>query len=238
MGKPAHDTAMFWHSIWLSCGKPSTGWVWEIRRRTRAQYHKIVKDLKKNDSLNKSEKMADAIIANDNRNFWREDRKINPKKKTIPNTTDGVKGDTKISEMFADKYNGLYNSVPYDVDAMKIGKHDGDPGLESDHLIYSTILLHRLLSDFIGFSLRHSHMAECITVSHIVSIPKDGRGSMISSDNYKGICLCSSILKLIDIIILNKKWCQTKNVRFIVCILSWNVNYNVFKSAYGSCTVT
>ncbi len=118
MGKPAHDTAMCWHSIWLRCGKPNTGWVWEIRKRTWAQYHKIVKDLKKNDSLNRSEMMADAIIANGNRNFWREARKINPKKKTIPNTIDGVKGAKKISEMFADKHNGLYNSVPYDVDAM------------------------------------------------------------------------------------------------------------------------
>ncbi len=54
------------------------------------------------------------------------------------------------------------------ISQLKIGKHDGDLGLESDHLIYSTILFHRLLGDFIRFSLRHSHMAECITVSIIV----------------------------------------------------------------------
>ncbi len=97
MGKPAHDTAMFWHSSWLSCGKPNNGCVWEIWRRTRAQYHNIVKDLNNNDSLNRIEKMAYAIIANDNRNFWREARKINPKTKTIPNTIDGVKG-TRTSQ--------------------------------------------------------------------------------------------------------------------------------------------
>ncbi len=69
MGKPAHDIVMLWHRIWLSCGKPNTGWVWEIRRRTRAQHHKVITDLKKNDTLNRSEKMADTIIANDNSNF-------------------------------------------------------------------------------------------------------------------------------------------------------------------------
>ncbi len=90
-----------------------------------------------------------------------------------------------------------------------MGKHDGDQGLESDHLIYNTLLLHRLSSDFIGFSLRHSHMAECITVSTIVSIPKDGKGSMILNDNYL-ICLCSSILKLIDIVMLNKHGAKLK----------------------------
>ncbi len=41
--------------------------------------------------------MADAIIANDNRIFWREARKINLKKKTIPNTNDEVKGDKNNS---------------------------------------------------------------------------------------------------------------------------------------------
>ncbi len=45
------------------------------------------------------------------------------------------------------------------ISQLKIGKHDGDQGLESDLLIYSTILLHRLLSDLIDFSRRHSHMA-------------------------------------------------------------------------------
>ncbi len=99
---------------------------------------------------------------------------------------------------------------------LKIGKRDGDQGLESDHLIYSSIILHRLLSDFISFSLRH--MAECITLSTIVSIPKDGRASMILSDNYRGICLCSSILKLIHIIMLNKSGAKLKNLRFTVYI--------------------
>ncbi len=98
------------------------------------------------------------------------------------------------------------------ISQLKIGKHDGDQGLQSDHLIYSTLLLYRILSDFIGFSLRHSHMAECITVCTIVSIPKDGRGSMILSDNYRGICLCSSILKLFDIIMLNKGGAKLKTI--------------------------
>ncbi len=61
--------------------------------------------------------MADAIIANDSRNFWREARKICPKKNTS-NTIDGVKEAKNIWELFADKYNGLYHSVPNDMDAM------------------------------------------------------------------------------------------------------------------------
>ncbi len=73
----------------------------------------MVKDLKKNDIFNRSEKMADAIITNDNRNFWREAGKINPKKKTITNTIDAVKENKNISKLFVDKY-----SIPYNVDAI------------------------------------------------------------------------------------------------------------------------
>ena len=112
-GKPAYNTALFWHSIWISCGKPNTGWVYEIRIRTRAQYHRVVKDLKKRDMVNRSEKMAEAILRNDNRDFWTEARKINPKKKLTTNTIDGITGDGSIAELLAQKYNYLYNSVPY-----------------------------------------------------------------------------------------------------------------------------
>ncbi len=67
---------MCWHSIWLSSGKPTTGWVREIQRRTRAQYHKVVKELKKNGTLSRNEKMADAIIPNTMGTFGEKPEKI------------------------------------------------------------------------------------------------------------------------------------------------------------------
>ena len=48
VAKPAKETALFWHSIWLSYGKPVNGVVCNIRRRTRAIYHRVVKELKVN----------------------------------------------------------------------------------------------------------------------------------------------------------------------------------------------
>ncbi len=47
---------------------------------------------------------------------------------------------------------------------------------------------------------KHAYMAECLKVYTIISIPKDYKSSLIKSDNYKGICLCSGISKLFDII--------------------------------------
>ena len=237
LGKPAHETAMFWHSIWLSCGKPTTGDVYKIRQRTRAQYHRVVKDLKRQDITNRSEKMARSLLIDDNRNFWKESKKFKPRRKVIPDTIDGIRGGGQIAEHLAEKFNKLYNSVPYGADAMdeirqnvkerlngsdqsdvsvtvsdiqnaiqalKAGKSDGYYGLESDHLIHSTELFQSMLCEFIVCNIMHGHMAECLSVSMIVQIPKDYKGSLIVSDNYRGICLCSSIVKVMDIIMLNR----------------------------------
>ena len=233
VARPAKETALFWHSIWLSCGRPNTGFVCNIRRTTRATYHRLVKDLKRNEMVNRSEKMAQSILSNNNRDFWRENKKFKRSKKIIPNTMDGVQGNQDIASYFASKYDTLYNSVPYDhnkmdtirtelasrindeenvyvnitpndvkiaIGCLKGGKSDGDAGLDSDHLIYGTEKLYSILCILINCSFRHSYMAECLKVSTIVSIPKDYRSSLINSDNYRGICLCSSISKLFDII--------------------------------------
>ena len=40
-------------------------------------------------------------------------------------------------------------------------------------------------------------------LSVIVSIPKDVRGDLTSSENYRGISLCSCLCKILDIIIIN-----------------------------------
>ena len=235
IAKQEKDNALFWHSIWISCGRPNTGWVFEIRRSTRAQYHRTVKNLKKNDNANRCEHMADAILKNNNRDFWKEASKFKPKKKMMPECIDGKRGSGNIAQLFATKYDTLYNSVPFDgnvmedikccvnerikeekctvdinvknvVDAipkLKAGKHDGDKGLVSDHLMHSSEAFQQLLCDFINISFSHGHMAESLATSTIVSIPKDFKGSLINSDNYRGICLCSSIVKLIDIIMLS-----------------------------------
>ena len=37
--RPFRDTALFWNSIWVSCGKPLNNEVHNIRKRTRNVYH-------------------------------------------------------------------------------------------------------------------------------------------------------------------------------------------------------
>ena len=46
--KPERDRSLFWHWIWLESGKPNTGFVYQIMKRTRHQYHYAVRCCKKN----------------------------------------------------------------------------------------------------------------------------------------------------------------------------------------------
>ena len=236
--KPALDTAMFWHNMWIECDKPNQGVVHELRKKTRKDYHMVVKGLKKDENLNRSEKMAEAILNSDTRRFWDEARKMNPKSNKLPHTMDGVKGAKNIAELFSHKYKTLFNSVPYDDNLMKdvetevntklccddlnddihvtvddyrkalqllnTGKNDGFSGLESDHLKHGSDMLNNLLTMLLNLCFTHCHMPTCLNVATIVPIPKDARGSMMKGDNYRGIGLCSSIMKIMDIVMIMK----------------------------------
>ena len=59
-------------------------------------------------------KMADAIVCNRLRDLLRESDKLRYSSNLMQCTIDGYNDSTSIADMFSDKYDTLYNSVPYD----------------------------------------------------------------------------------------------------------------------------
>ena len=55
--------------------------------------------------------------------------------------------------------------------------------------------------------LVHGYNADDLLKSVLVSIPKDVRGTLSDTDNYRGIALCSAICKIIDYAIIHKYGC-------------------------------
>ncbi len=47
IAEPYKKRWLFWHWIWLDCGKPRDGNVAFIMRSTRSKYHLVVKERKK-----------------------------------------------------------------------------------------------------------------------------------------------------------------------------------------------
>lgn len=125
--------ALSWHHIWKAQGKPHVGDVADMHRFTRAKYHKAVKYVKQNVDKIKMEKMADAIVSNNSRNLWQEVKKIKGSRNLVPACIDGINTSDGIAQMFSDKYNDLYNSVPYDIGVIDVIKQKVNNMLESSN---------------------------------------------------------------------------------------------------------
>ena len=85
---------------------------------------------------------------------------------------------------------------------LKPGKDDGDLGFKSDHLINGGRRLHVVLSLLFNSMIIHGYTPDTLLKSTIVSIPKDYKASLSSSDNYRGISLFNCICKLFDNVLL------------------------------------
>jgi hypothetical protein len=52
--------------------------------------------------------------------------------------------------------------------------------------------------------LTHGYNPDDFLLSNIISIPKNTKGSLSTSDNYRGISLCNALTKVLDLIIIEK----------------------------------
>lgn len=116
--QPVRDKSLFWHNLWLECGRPRTGAVADCMRRTRAAYHYAIRKVKRDEDKLVNERIADSILNNDTRNFWSEIKRIRSNKAGSSCIIDGLSESISIAKLFASQYRELYTSVPYDCDEM------------------------------------------------------------------------------------------------------------------------
>lgn len=117
--EPVRNEAIFWHNLWVECGRPINGVVADIRRRTRAKYKQVVKYLKRCQKNIVADKMATSLQNSVRRDFWSEVKRQSGNKHSCVNSIDGHNGVDDVSQVFASKYKELYNSVTYNAIDMK-----------------------------------------------------------------------------------------------------------------------
>ena len=81
---------------------------------------------------------------------------------------------------------------------------DGIDGFMSDHIIHASDKFCVIVGMLINAMLTHGHNPSQLLNIVVKSIPKDMRGSLHSSNNYRGISLCNALCKVIDLIIIEK----------------------------------
>jgi len=247
--KPYRSDAMFWHVLWKDNGCPKTGYVADIRRKTRYKYHSVLRKVKQHEKEIQAIRMAENADSCQYSEFWNNIKKIRGNTSRYPSTVDGTCGAEHIASLFRNKYDQLYNCVSFDVQQMaalkdglsasitdhyitpseyhhaprkcgehlimvsdildavnnlKRGKHDGNRGYFSDHIMNGTPRLHVQLSLLFNSMLSHGYVPKDFLLSTLVPIPKNKRKSLNNSDNYRAIALSSILGKLLDKILLFK----------------------------------
>lgn len=106
--KPFKENAQFWHSIWLSAGRPLNCQLHIIMKRTRNIYHLHVRKSKRLLDRIKKDNMLNACLQN-KLNIFDEIRQQRKCKQTFATSIDGCTNN--IPSHFAKSYKGLYNNV-------------------------------------------------------------------------------------------------------------------------------
>ena len=108
--RPFRESARFWHSIWVSCGKPLNCEVFFIMRRTKNVFHYVSRKVKRNKEKLQQEKMLQYF---DGGNITNLIKKLKNQRcqgsEKVSNLIDGNIGSANIANHFSSKYSKLYN---------------------------------------------------------------------------------------------------------------------------------
>ena len=70
--------------------------------------------------------VSQALLTNKNSDFWKEIWKVKGNGDALPSVIDNMSKDEDISDLFAKKYDQLYNSVSFEQNNMSILKYKID----------------------------------------------------------------------------------------------------------------
>lgn len=171
---PQKQESILWHRVWLENNKPRQGWIYELKRKSKMEYKLASRRILKNQREHRHARMATAVLEDRNRDFWSEVKRNNCKSFTRSTTVDGVSGDASVCRLFKDKYEELYNSVPYDRNEMNHLISELDQKIANQCQARDTE--HQITTDDVSRAvkkLKHgkSDSNECLTSDHILYGP-------------------------------------------------------------------
>ena len=117
--KPYHQESKFWHSVWISAGKPLTGGLYSIMRQSKAQYKYAFRRIYRARNKIQNDQFVNGLLEGDI-NLFDAIKKHRGKVKTCSNTIDGEVGSASIAQNFADIYSKLYNKMEHNEEFLNL----------------------------------------------------------------------------------------------------------------------
>ena len=119
--EPLRQESLFWHSVWISAGRPFNG-LHETMKQSRYRYHHSIRQVKKKAGEIKAKKLLEASEKG-NIELLEEMKRVKGGKRTVldrPENVAGASGEKNIVEKFREFYEGVYNSSESNEAVMEI----------------------------------------------------------------------------------------------------------------------
>ena len=224
-----HTAAREGFLMWRANNCPKSGPIFEIMRKTRAQFKLVFKQCKATDKAADSNRLAKKLLHCNEQDFWKEVKKMNCRHSGshLAETVDGFCGAEAIVGMWQDHFSSLLNSnsgsdnieldcqdeyldrfshsdVEEAIKTLKSGKASGCDGLSGEHFKYAHTKINVLLSLVINCMICHNFLPESLMKTAIVPIIKDKKGDLSCKDNYRPVAITSVVSKVFEKMILTR----------------------------------
>lgn len=212
---------------WVSVGKPRTGYVCEIMKRTRAQFKLALRYCRNNEEMFKSNALAQNYL-NDKSKFWKYVKNTSNSKTTShASTINGVTGDEGIAEMWKESFEKLYSMHSNDglaqevedvhndlvhvmklvdvsnaIKQLKCRKACGPDGIPAEAIKHAGHLLSVHLTLLFNMCLSHCYLPKDLTMTTVLPLIKNKSADLSDVNNYRAIAISSCFSKILETVIL------------------------------------
>ncbi len=115
--------------------------------------------------------MAEAVYHNNSRDLFSEVRKMNAGKRSQPVSVDGKAENNDICQIFSDKFDKLYNNVPYDADIFQKIKDKINQRLLNKNCCNFNVTVQDVVKAVQHLKLGKSGGEESLYSDHLINAP-------------------------------------------------------------------
>lgn len=214
---------------WKDNGRLREGEYFELMKKSRDDFKRIMKLCKKNEELIRNEQMVEALNNKNTNKFWTHVRNVKNDNFTQPSLIAGNSNFNSIANIFSDMYKSIFNDsnsksetlkystninsfdIHYIFNSVNISKaiRKLNPSIGPDyihtyHLQHSPMILSKILSKYFNACFMHNYLPENITNAVISPLIKNKLGDIHDPSNYRPIFSSSIFLKVLEYSILEK----------------------------------
>jgi len=230
--KAAHEQARESYLLWRDNGKARQGLIYENMKKNRAYFKYVFRKCNASNNRMVADSLANKLLSKNDKQFWKEIKKVNTDKKCVADTVNNVRGRQNITDMWKNHFESLLNSssdtrkrshvlntlkssdmsftrftiaeVMSAIKSLNNGKASGLDDLYGEHFKYADDKLAALLAIIFNAIIIHDFLPEYMLDTIIVPLLKDKQGDLTDSDNYRPLALTCVSSKIFEFLILHR----------------------------------